>query len=137
MLRSSISTLLVLSLLGSGGRSLHAQTPADSVTLPDSAATTAPVKPDPSRISATEIAAARVATAYEAVERLHRPWFKDRMSGKAVTIYTDGNRNLGGAESLRRIPAVNIVELRYLDARAAQLRWPEADGGAIIVVQNR
>jgi hypothetical protein len=137
MLRSSSCTLIVLLLIGAGGRSLHAQTPADTVTTPDSTATTAPVKLDPSRITAAEIAAARVATAYEAVERLHRAWFKDRMSGKAVTIYTDGNRHLGGAESLRRIPAVEIVELRYLDGRAARLRWPEADGGVIIVVQNR
>ncbi len=106
------------------------------VAAQDSAAVTAPA-PDPNRITAAEIAAARVATAYEAVDRLHHAWFRDRMTGQPVAVFGDANRSLGGAEALRRIPAAGLVELRYLDGRTAVTRWPEARGGAIIVVQGR
>ncbi len=139
LLSRSLSSLALIVLIGAAtGPSLLAQAPADSAAAPDSIAmpATPPAKPDPTRITAADIAASRVATAYEAVDRLHHPWFKDRLTGQEVTVYTDGNRSLGGAESLRRIPAANIVELRYLDGRTAVTRWPEAGGGAIVVVQH-
>ncbi len=90
----------------------------------------------PTQITATEIQAANVATAYDAVDRLARRWFRD-LSGSAsgdVTVYLDTNQKLGGASSLRDIPARDVFMLRYLRSADAVARFgPEASGGAIIV----
>ncbi len=92
---------------------------------------------DPNRISHEQLAAARVATAYEAVDRLKRSWFKDGLTGRSATVYWDDNQPLGGIEELREIPIQDVVEIRYLDGRASNQRWPGNTGGAIVVVRRR
>ncbi|MGH7497276.1 MAG: hypothetical protein ACREL3_00320 [Gemmatimonadales bacterium] len=93
---------------------------------------------DPARVTAEEIAASGGATAYEVVDRLHRNWFRDQLSGQAVAVYWDNERLPEGAEALRGLPVQDVAELQYLDGRAAAMRWgQEASGGAIIVVRNR
>ncbi len=133
---------LVLSLLIScvSSQALLAQAPtASTVTAsaPAPAAPANPARPNPDLLTAEEIAAARVATAYEAVDRLRRPWFKDRLSGKPVSVYSDDNQDLNGAEGLRQVPGGDIAELRHLSGQEATRRWPAAVGGAIIVVRRR
>jgi hypothetical protein len=98
---------------------------------------TASVESDPSRVTADEIAATGAATAYEVVDRLHRDWLRDKLTGSPVSVYQD-NQRVGGEESLRQLPVRDVAELQYLDGRSAVMRWgPSVGGGVIIVVRNR
>jgi len=104
------------------------------------AATVAPSDASPNRITSDEIAKADVATAYDAVYRLHRPWFKDMSAGASgdVFVYVDNRALDEGKEGLRQIPAGEVVTIDYLKAADAVLRFgPRATGGAIIVTRNR
>lgn len=130
-LRLLSPTLLVTALACASGKG------APAGPVPASGGSSAAVAAEPHTITAADIAAAGVATAYEAVDRLHRTWFRDQLSGKPVAVYGDDNQLLGDAESLRQIPAQDVAELRYLDGRTASLRWPSATGGAIVVVRQR
>ncbi len=93
----------------------------------------------PTQITAAEIQAANVPTAYDAVDRLARRWFRD-LSGNAsgpVSVYLDSNQRLGGASALRDIPAREVALLRYLRSADAVARFgSEASGGAIIVTRR-
>lgn len=93
----------------------------------------------PTQITAAEIDAANVATAYDAVDRLARRWFRD-LSGNvsgSVSVYLDTNQRLGGASALRDIPARDVALLRYLRSDDAVARFgSEASGGAIIVTRR-
>lgn len=129
--RRAISLLLPLTLACGGGGGPSA------APAPDAAAPADAVKPDPNLISNAELAAARVATAYEAVDRLHQRWFKDALTGRAATVYWDNNQPIGGPDALREIPVQDVVEIRYLDGRASNQRWPGNTGGAIVVVKRR
>ena len=124
------AVLLLPLLLACGGSGAPAEMPA-----PDAGATA--TNTDPNLISSEQLTAARVATAYEAVDRLHRTWFKDGLTGRPATVYWDDNQPLGGTDELRQIPIQDVVEIRYLDGRASNLRWPGNTGGAIVVVKRR
>jgi hypothetical protein len=93
---------------------------------------------DKFRIPIEEIDASRLPNGYELVDRLRRPWFrKDALTGAAVTVYMD-DQQIGGAEKLRDIPAVNIAELQYLPNEQAVRRWgASAVAGSVIVVIRR
>jgi hypothetical protein len=93
-----------------------------------------------SRITSDEIAAANVATAYDAVYSLHRPWFRDMSAGASgdVFIYVDNRAVEEGKDALRQIPAAEVVTIDYLKSADAVLRFgPRAKGGAIIVTRSR
>lgn len=92
---------------------------------------------DPNLISSEQLAAARVATAYEAVDRLKHTWLKDGLTGRTASVYWDSNQLVGGVDELRSIPIQDVVEIRYLDGRASNQRWPGNTGGAIVVVRRR
>lgn len=95
------------------------------------------VSPDAASISAAEIQSSGGATAWDVVDRLHRRWFRDQLSGKAVTVYYEQS-NVGGAEKLRDYPAREVAELQYLDGQAAVRRFGAGnEGGVILVVRNR
>jgi hypothetical protein len=104
-----------------------------------SSATTQTASGIPDQITAADIEKANVITAYDAVDRLARRWFRD-MSGNAsgeVVVYLDTNQKLGGKEALRDIPAREVVEIRYLKSADAVGRYgQEASGGAIIVTRR-
>jgi hypothetical protein len=92
---------------------------------------------DPNRVTAEQIAATGAATAYEVVDRLHRDWLRDKLTGQPVSVYQD-NQKLGGEDALRNLPVRDVAELQYLDGRSAVMRWgPDVNGGVIIVVRNR
>lgn len=93
---------------------------------------------DKFRIPVEEIDASRLPNGYELVDRLRRAWFrKDALTGAAVTVYMD-DQNIGGAEKLHDIPAVNIAELQYLPNEQAVRRWgASAVAGSVIVVIRR
>lgn len=93
----------------------------------------------PTQITAAEIEAANVSTAYDAVDRLARRWFRDLSGGASgsVGVYLDTNERLGGASALRDIPARNVALLRYFRSGDAVARFgAEASGGAIIVTRR-
>lgn len=95
------------------------------------------VSPEAASISATEIQSSGGATAWDVVDRLHRRWFRDQLSGKPVVVYYE-NANVGGADKLRDFPAREVAELQYLEGQAAVQRYGAgAEGGVIVVVRNR
>lgn len=127
--RYSVALVLLPLVLACGGGS------SPEMPAPDGGAAVA--QNNPNLISSEQLAAARVATAYEAVDRLKRSWFKDGLTGRAATVYWDDNQPLGGVDELREIQIQDVVELRYMDGRASNQRWPGNTGGAIIVVKRR
>lgn len=102
-------------------------------------ATTAASTASSNRITADEIATANVATAYDAVYSLHRPWFRDMSAGASgeVFVYVDNRALDEGKEALRQIPAGEVATIDYLKSADAVLRFgPRAKGGAIIVTRK-
>lgn len=76
--------------------------------------------------------------AYELVSRLRRAWLRnDPVTGGPVTVYMD-DREVGGAEKLREIPAVTVAELRLVRNEDAIMRWnPDIKGSVIVVMPRR
>lgn len=103
------------------------------------AATGASATASPNRITADEIAKADVATAYDAVYQLHRPWFRDMSAGAsgAVFVYVDNREMTEGVSALRQIPSHEVANIDYLKSADAVLRFgTRARGGAIIVTRK-
>ncbi len=93
-------------------------------------------KSDDNVLSAVEIAQANVPTAYEAVDRRRRRWFRDLTGEGEVSVYMNNQRQ-GGKEYLREIPAQDIAFLEYLKGTDAVMRFgQEARGGAIIITRK-
>lgn len=103
-----------------------------------SSSTPASTSSDQSRLTSAEIVAANLPTAYDLVERLRRPWLRhDPMTGGDVVVYQD-NQNLGNADKLRDIPAVNVSAMQFLaNAEAVRRYGNDIKGGVIIVVVRR
>lgn len=92
---------------------------------------------DQSQLTSAEITAANLPTAYDVVERLRRPWLRhDAMTGADVAVYQD-NQNIGGAEKLRDIPAVNVSAMQFLPNADAVRRYGNDVKGSVIVVVIR
>ena len=91
------------------------------------------------QLTEADIQQANVATAYDAVDRLRRRWFRD-LSGNAsgdVVVYVHTDQKLGGKETLRDIPARDVMNMRYLKSADAVARYgASASGGAIVVTRR-
>lgn len=91
-------------------------------------------------ITADQIAAANVPTAYEAVDRLHRDWWQDlNHPQNPVIVYQDNNQKLGDGtpQALRQIPADDVKSIEYLSSNDAVMRFgQDAIGGAIILTRK-
>lgn len=90
-----------------------------------------------------EISKTSALNAYDAV-RLLRPAFltgrgpstllRVRESSTAPVVYLD-NQRFGDASTLRNIPVDGIVEIRFMSATQAQVRWgSDHPSGAILVL---
>lgn len=89
------------------------------------------------RITAEEVAAANLPTAYDVVERLRRAWLRrDALTGGEVSVYME-ERSLGGAEKLREIPAVEVRTLELVPNEQATLRWGSSVKGSVILITRR
>ena len=131
MKASPLAPLVVLGILACGG---NAQ---PGTVAGESPAAAAGAVGDSLTIGADEIAASGGATAWDVVDRLHRRWFRDQLSGKSVTVYED-DQSVGGGDQLRTYPVRDVAELRYVDGQSAVRRWgPGLEGGVIVVVRNR
>jgi hypothetical protein len=116
-----LASLLLLGLLACGGNAAPGETTTDGTPT----------------ITTEQIAASGAATAWDVVERLHRRWFRDQLTGKEVSVYED-TRRLGGADALRDFASRDVAELQYFSGQTAVRRWgPGVEGGVIVVVRNR
>jgi hypothetical protein len=133
--RILITTIASLALTACASAS---QSPASgSSNSATGAATATPTSAN--RITADEVANAGVATAYDAVDRLHRNWFRDYTSGGTgeVVVYMNNQKVEGGKEALRQIPAGDVALLEYLKSADAVMRFgPDAKFGAIILTRK-
>jgi hypothetical protein len=78
-------------------------------------------------LSGVEVQAARVADAYEAVQRLRPGFLRSRSPerpglGSSIQVYID-NHMAGGLDMLRTVPAAAVAEIEYLSAPDATIRW--------------
>jgi predicted small secreted protein len=99
----------------------------------------ADVRSSANRITAAEITTIDVPSAYDVIDRLHRPWFQDRSAGASgeVFVYVDNRAIDEGKDALRQIPAREIALIEYLKSSDAVIRFGEkAKGGAIIVTRK-
>lgn len=128
---------LVLLFVGIPACSGNAQTAAGANETSPAAPATASAAGDSLAITAEQIAANGGATAWDVVNKLHRRWFRDQLSGKDVTVYED-DQSVGGADKLRTYPSRDVAELDYVDGQSAVRRWgPGVEGGVIVVTRNR
>lgn len=78
--------------------------------------------------------------AYEAVEALRPTWLVTRPDGltvqREVLVYLDNTR-LGGIETLRQIPAPQILRITWIDAGTAVNRWGVDHSQGVIMVITR
>jgi uncharacterized protein YigA (DUF484 family) len=88
------------------------------------------------KLTAAEITASGLPTAYDVVERFRPRWRRDLSvpGNTEVSVYLD-RRRLGGLEALKDIASRDITELRYMKGADAIMRCgQEARGGAISVI---
>jgi len=132
--RTSVVYMALLLTLLTGGCASAGSGGAATSQLP----TTTAAKADQNRITQAEIQAAGLPNAYELVSRLRRPWLRrDPRTGAEVTVYMD-EQNIGGAEKLKEIPAVEVSELHFVSNDDAIQRWgPSVKGSVIVVVRRR
>lgn len=92
------------------------------------------------QITAEEIAAINLSSAFDVVQSLRPNWLRERgpvslrnPQANQVVIYVDGTR-LGGMEFLRQIRAGTIASMEYLSGPEATFRFGiNHVGGAILV----
>jgi hypothetical protein len=124
-----LASLLLLGVLACGG---NPQPSAGESPRPAAGATG-----DAETITAEEIAASGGATAWDVVDKLHRRWFRDQLSGKSVTVY-ENDQSVGDGDKLRTYPVRDVSQLQYVDGQSAVRRWgPGLEGGVIVVTRNR
>ncbi len=132
------ATLLLVPLLaacGGGG--------ASGTATPQTAAT--PSRGNSNLIVAAEISAAGVTNALEAVQRL-RPamlrgrasqGFSDTQSNAGIVVYVDGIQ-AGGVSTLANVSAMDVKEIRFINASDATTRFGTGHPmGAILVVTRK
>ena len=93
-----------------------------------------------------ELASAKadVGTAYDAIARLRPNWLaphgtmsSNPEANQYATVYMDGQQ-IGSIESLRRINAYNVAQIRYHDITQAGARFGIRGGmGGVIEVESR
>jgi hypothetical protein len=92
-----------------------------------------------------EVAAAGVTNALEAVQRLRPAMLRSRAGGasqanpegEAIAVYVDGVK-VGGPEQLTSVTALNVKEIRFINAADATTRFGTGHpSGAIMVTTKR
>lgn len=95
-------------------------------------------------IRADEIARVGATTALEAIQRL-QPGMMVKQRGASsinfedqaqITVYVDGSR-LGGVEALSLIQAQSIVEIRFLSAAEATIKFGTGNSAGTIDITTR
>lgn len=94
-------------------------------------------------LEASEITAANVTTAYEAVRQLRPEFLRSRGvqsirsgSPEEPVVYVNGVR-AGGLAALQRIMAMDVQLVRHVDARDATTRYGTGHAGGVIEVTTK
>lgn len=95
-------------------------------------------------ITADDITRVGAATALEAIQRLQPNMLQKKRGPSSINfedqaqimVYVDGSR-LGGIETLTLIQAAAIVEIRFLSASEATIRYGTGNAGGAIVITTR
>jgi hypothetical protein len=92
-------------------------------------------------ITAEDMAAVNLPTAFDVVERLRPHFLRPRgpttvVSDTRLVVYQD-NLNLGGVDMLRQIRAAELQEIRFLSASDATTRFGTGHPGGAIIVTTR
>ena len=93
-------------------------------------------------ITAEELRGGQFRNAYEAVRTLRARWLQSRGTdtflGKPgeVQVHLDDVR-LGGTNSLREIPVIDIAYMQFFDPASASARWGLDHGHGAIYVSTR
>jgi hypothetical protein len=133
-----LGAAILLGACGGGGAGTPASTSA-------AASAPRPARGSANVITEAEIAAANVNNAYEAIQRLRPTMLRGRGSASSsdqsgtqgLVIYVDGSP-LGGVQALGNISALNVREIRYLNASDATTRFGTGHPvGAILVTTRR
>ena len=100
------------------------------------------IRPSRTVMSGEQIIEGHYENVFGAIEALHPNWLKARgttsfSGGDAdkVWVYQD-NVKLGDVESLRSIPPMTVVAVRYFDANAAQARFGVGHPAGAILVET-
>ena len=91
-------------------------------------------------ITREQIATSGETTAFEAVRAIQPRWVR-----ASLTVYLDGTLAAGGRETrgpeganyLRSLPASSVVEIRFLDAQRASIKYGMGMGAVIEVITNQ
>lgn len=125
----------LLGACGGGGASTGA-TPQPATT---------PARGSSNLIVEAEVAAAGVTNALEAVQRLRPTMLRGRasqglsdpQSNSGIVVYVDGIQT-GGVSTLANVPALNVKEIRFINAADATTRFGTGHPmGAILLVTKR
>jgi hypothetical protein len=114
------------------------------VTACASAGTSKPgVHRDPNVLTQDEIAAAKVATAYEAIQQLRPMFLRTRgrttvnsQANDYAVVFVDGQR-YGDLSSLNGIVASSVLEARFLSGPDAVNRYGMQYGSGVIEIKTR
>ncbi len=105
----------------------------------------------PSRdvITRADIARTHAQNAYDAVERLHGQWLRERGTSQMpasgagpqfeeaqVQVYLDGQR-MGTVDNLRRIEVAAVEYIQFIPPAEASSRWGFGHGAGVIFVSTR
>ena len=88
-----------------------------------------------------QIAGRGFASAYDAIETIRGGWLRTRGATTLIgteaeiQVYLDNTR-LGGIETLRQIPAVNVAYIQWYNANDATARWGIGHGAGAIFVST-
>lgn len=120
----------VISLIGSVFLVSCARPPRDNGSLHN-----------PDVITADEILATHLPTAFEVIERLRPQFLRTRGPTSAlrdtrIIVFQD-NLNLGGVEMLRQIRAADVREIRFLNSSDATTRFGSGFPAGVISVTSR
>lgn len=90
----------------------------------------------PDVITREQLADMGAGTIYEAVERYHPEWLRQRLYDQPAVVFVDGTR-MGDPSLLYSINVNHVVEVRYMDASDATTRYGTGFGGGAIQVTTR
>jgi hypothetical protein len=92
---------------------------------------------DRNRIEAAEWEGMNLSTAFDAVRRLRSAWLTPRGNAGPPIIYRNSTRWSDSPNGLDRIQLQSVIEIRYLNATDATIRFGTGFGGGVIIVTTR
>lgn len=145
MIRTSLLSLLACTVVTTGAAA-QATDSLPRSEIPTVGGDSAPRAPRPRRssrsvITRDDILEARVASAYEVVQRLRPAWLRLRGPSSPnetpdVIVYVDGMRR-GYTETLREVNAAEVAEVRFVEPVAAGARFGRGHTRGVIVVTSQ